>query len=116
MFNDYVNHFFEIKSKSEGLEKQIAKLQLNTLYGYFGRKLENIEAITVRSKDFRHYLSTCLVKNYVRFDKDLILILIEANKSEEFYKDLEKIAKVDKDNRFTTPVKSNVAIASAITS
>ena len=36
VFNDFVTHFYNIKSHSNGAEKNIAKLMLNSLYGKFG--------------------------------------------------------------------------------
>jgi len=38
LFSSYVNTFYEIKRTSTGSEKAVAKLLLNNLYGYFGRK------------------------------------------------------------------------------
>jgi hypothetical protein len=38
LFSDFVNTFYEVKRTSTGAEKMIAKLLLNNLYGYFGRK------------------------------------------------------------------------------
>lgn len=38
LFSNFVHTFYEIKRTSSGAEKMIAKLLLNNLYGYFGRK------------------------------------------------------------------------------
>lgn len=38
LFSKYVHKFYEIKRTSTGAEKAKAKLLLNNLYGYFGRK------------------------------------------------------------------------------
>ena len=44
LFNDYVNHFHDLKKTAtvnkDFTRRQISKLHLNTLYGMFGRKLE----------------------------------------------------------------------------
>lgn len=42
LFTDYINYFYDIKKNSTGSTKFIAKLHLNTLYGYFGRKQDLI--------------------------------------------------------------------------
>lgn len=52
LFTDYVKHFYHIKNSSKGSKKFLAKLQLNTLYGIFGRKLDGIETINIYKKRF----------------------------------------------------------------
>lgn len=47
VFNDYVKEMFELKSKSVGAERWIAKLSLNSLYGTFARKQEVLKTVTV---------------------------------------------------------------------
>jgi hypothetical protein len=42
LFNDYIEHFYDIKKNSEGALSFIAKMQLNQLYGYFGRSRDLI--------------------------------------------------------------------------
>jgi hypothetical protein len=38
IFNDYIEYFYNIKRISKGAQRLIAKMHLNQLYGYFGRK------------------------------------------------------------------------------
>nr|YP_010192428.1 hypothetical protein LK379_mgp24 [Amanita sinensis]QZN08165.1 hypothetical protein [Amanita sinensis] len=38
IFNDYINYFYNIKKISTGALRYIAKMLLNQLYGYFGRR------------------------------------------------------------------------------
>lgn len=45
LFKDYIDEFMEIKMKTKGGERQIAKLFLNGLYGKFGSKIEKIKKI-----------------------------------------------------------------------
>lgn len=48
LFTEYVKHFYHIKNTNKGPKKVVAPLlQLNTLYGIFGRKLGSIETINV---------------------------------------------------------------------
>ncbi len=49
LFSNYVKTFFEIKRTSKGAENLIAKLLLNNLYGYFGRKQINIQTDNIKN-------------------------------------------------------------------
>ena len=40
LFDEYINHFMEIKTTTKGAEKAIAKLFLNNLYGKFAQAIE----------------------------------------------------------------------------
>lgn len=64
LFTDYVNHFYEIKKNSTGALKYISKLQLNTLYGIFGRRQEVIETIKIDPKDLPVYAAKYEIKLY----------------------------------------------------
>ena len=46
-FEDYVNHYYNIKKTSKGTKKQIAKLMLNSVYGKFGQKRANDKFYTL---------------------------------------------------------------------
>ncbi len=50
IFDKYVEHFFDKKRNSIGVEREQAKLQLNTLYGIFGRKQDSIETVNIYLK------------------------------------------------------------------
>jgi hypothetical protein len=51
-----------------GAQKAIAKLQLNALYGYFGRKQDLIETVNVNNKSLSKYLSTRVVKEKLKIN------------------------------------------------
>ena len=52
LFSSYVEHFYDKKKFSTtSAERLIAKMQLNQLYGIFGRKQELIETINIPKKD-----------------------------------------------------------------
>jgi DNA polymerase type B, organellar and viral len=49
LFENYINEFYKNKKISKGAERYIAKLHLNTLYGYFGRSLDLLETLIVKN-------------------------------------------------------------------
>jgi DNA polymerase type B, organellar and viral len=51
LFSDYVNHFYDKKRNSVGPERFIAKMQLNQLYGIFGRKHDLLETRNIYIED-----------------------------------------------------------------
>jgi hypothetical protein len=54
IFNKYVKHFYEIKSKAvDTVTRFLAKMHLNQLYGYFGRMRELIITQCVQSDKLR---------------------------------------------------------------
>jgi hypothetical protein len=63
LFSEYVNHFFSIKRNSSGFAKAMAKLQLNSLYGIFGRKLEQLSTIISNPNEGYNIASQFFLKN-----------------------------------------------------
>lgn len=59
VFNDYVNHFYNVKMNSTGSDRNIAKLMLNSLYGKFGMNpiMERIEILDTE-KAIEEYLNS----------------------------------------------------------
>lgn len=93
----------------------IAKLHLNTLYGIFGRKLDSLRTIAVRPSEEINILSKYPVKSIVNINENLNLFLIYDNVDFKLIKDANEELNI---NLLVQPrqlVKSNVAIASAIT-
>lgn len=106
-FNDYVDHFYETKSKSlDPIDKAIAKLMLNSLYGRMGMNEKTSEA---------KFFSIDQQVNYISLDKGNSNIEFLASINEDL--DLYTINRDDKDSATETFRKSfsNVAIAAAIT-
>ena len=62
LFNEYIDHFYDIKKNSVGSSRFIAKMHLNQLYGYFGRKLDVIETKVVDNEDLLYYFKTRLIE------------------------------------------------------
>lgn len=115
LFSEYVKHFYHIKNTSKGSKKFLAKLQLNTLYGIFGRKLDTIETINVYKKDLYKYLTTRLVKTYIEINNDKVTLLLHNNINPELINKLNLTLETNIIN-FQLSIRSNVAISSAITS
>ena len=99
LFKDYINSFYNIKKMSIGVERYIAKLHLNTLYGYFGRSFDLMETLIIKNDKIVNISKDHKIKNIYEINNEYSVVLI--NK------------KVDSNNSY---IKSNVAIASAVTS
>jgi len=97
-FKEYVNTFYKIKSTSLGVDKAIAKLLLNNLYGFFGRSYQLLKTVKINNDDIISFLK--------EFDSTIINI--------DELNDYSLIKYVDTNDNYQ--IKSNVAIASAITS
>jgi hypothetical protein len=115
LFSKYIEHFYDIKQNSSGSERFIAKMHLNQLYGYFGRKLDLIETINVLNKDIRYYASTRIIKSIIRINDDISTLLLHSNINNTLIAELNSILDIKISNKFKL-VKSNVAIAAAVTS
>jgi hypothetical protein len=121
LFSDYVDHFYD-KKKNAKLNKDeaskfIAKMQLNQLYGIFGRKQELIETVNIQKKYLIKYLTTRIVKAIININDNYSTLLISKNINVKILSQLNTYFQ-DKNYVFDSYqdlVKSNVAIASSIT-
>ena len=97
-FKDFVNTFYKIKSNSLGIDRFIAKLLLNNLYGFFGRSYRLIKTMKIDNSLINKFLTNTedTIINIETFDNHSLIKLIEINDNYQ--------------------IKSNVAISSAITS
>lgn len=67
-FTQFINEFYEHKSKAKGAAREFYKLCLNGCYGKFAQKPENEEIVILESEDIAHDLaSNPLYKNRIRF-------------------------------------------------
>lgn len=110
LFDKYVDHFYDIKRKSTGALKYISKLQLNTLYGVFGRKQEIIETINIHPNDLPIYAAKYEIKSVLEVSDKVWTILINSH-----IKNYSPMSNMDNPSKKQAIVKSNVAIASAVT-
>jgi hypothetical protein len=122
IFKDYVEHFYNKKKMSTGAERFIAKMHLNQLYGIFGRRLDIIETVNVDATTLEILMLSNVIKSIIKLDNNLYAVMIQENKSESgagnnILEDLDSVVStVNKDKTFEVPIKSNVAIAAAVTS
>lgn len=115
LFNKYVDHFYNKKKKSTGASRFIAKMHLNQLYGIFGRKQDIIETINIYKHELPKYLTTKIIKSVIEINDDIVALLIQNNINYDIIKDLNIYLETDISNNYSQ-VKSNVAIAAAVTS
>lgn len=114
LFNDYINHFYDKKATSTGAERFISKMHLNQLYGVFGRKQEVFTAINVTNEEFEKYLATHIIRTVIDLG-NIKTILFASNIATHILEGLNSTY----NSTIQSPhfnIKSNVAIASAVTS
>lgn len=115
LFNKYIEDFYEIKKNSEGPQRIIAKMHLNQLYGYFGRKLELIETVNIHKDELIDYILTRIVKTIIEVDDNTLTLLLCSNLHEDLILFLNKAITLNVQNKLNHQFKSNVGIASAVT-
>ena len=118
VFTNYVNHFYNEKKISSGSERFIAKMHLNQLYGYFGRKLDVIQTKNIYTDTLIEHIENYTVEAIIGINDLISTILVTCNLT---YKLNSGIAIKDDSLNLSLlspfkKVKSNVAIASAVTS
>ena len=118
LFNEYIDHFYDIKKNSVGSSRFIAKMHLNQLYGYFGRKLDVIETKVVDNEDLLYYFKTRLIESCIPVNDEKTLLLMGKNVNLDL---IQKLNEEFQDFRLGIQdsfqhVKANVAIAAAVTS
>ena len=108
---------YQIKSTTTGPERWIAKLLLNSLYGIFGRRQETLKTVVVSNSMLPDFLGSHIVKTIIPIDNDNSIILMVENISSELVGALNSvISDFNMKPSEGRKVKSNVGIASAITS
>lgn len=90
-------------------------LLCHTLYGILGRRLQTIKTINIFNKDLYYYISTKFIKSIITINENISTILIHNNINIELIKDLN-LTLESNFSSFELQIKSNVAIASAVTS
>jgi hypothetical protein len=114
LFSKYIDHFFEKKKLSSGATRFIAKMHLNQLYGYFGRRQDLIETINVFNKDLNLYASYRIIKTIIRINNEISTILLHCNLNQELINELNSKFELNIKSSFKN-VKTNVSIAAAVT-
>ena len=65
IFTRYVEEMYRLKKEAVGAERFIAKLLLNSLYGKFGMKQEQLKTVIIKKADLSIYLSTHILRRRV---------------------------------------------------
>jgi len=90
-------------------------MHLNSLYGMFGRKLNTLKTIAVKSNELNNIMNKFPIKTLIELNDDLILALIHYNLDYNLINKLKVELSPDFYNHIQQLIKSNIAIASAIT-
>ena len=115
IFNNYIDYFYNIKKFATGALRFIAKMHLNTLYGYFGRKKTLIETKNVYKNELKDYYNFYTIFAEININKIISTILMSSNLDYNFINELKEHTKLDLVSNFRR-VKSHVGIAAAVTS
>ena len=117
-FNSYVDHFYDKKKISNSkAERLIAKMHLNQLYGIFGRRRDILESKNVYTKDLWKYVGKYIIKNIISINDEISTILFINNLNPNIVKEVNT-GLIDGDfssKASFNEIKSNVAIAAAVT-
>lgn len=60
-FNNYVNHFYELKKNAVGPDRVFVKLMLNSLYGYFGQASVRPKTMVLQQPMINIISNCCLI-------------------------------------------------------
>lgn len=114
LFSGFIHHFHDIKKNSVGSEREMAKLQLNNLYGYFGRRQIGLMTINVKTDQLELLLSTRIVKTIIEINNEYCTVLCYSNINTKMLEALNsQFNNIGSDYHY---IMSNVAIAAAVTS
>lgn len=114
LFDDYIAHFYSIKQHSVGAERFIAKMHLNQLYGYFGRKLDLLETVNIDIDELDLYVRTRIIKSMIPVNPDTMTLLLYNYLDDQILSKVNDKLPINVTSNYAF-VKSNVGIASAVT-
>jgi hypothetical protein len=115
LFNDYIQHFYDIKKNASGGLRFIAKMQLNQLYGYFGRSRDLIITQNVNREELNNILLIRIVSNVIKINNDTFIVLMHGNLNHNLIKQIKDHIDLTGLKDINKNVKSNVAISAAVT-
>jgi hypothetical protein len=90
-------------------------MHLNTLYGVFGKTQDVLETININNKDLDKYIASRIIKSIIEIDDNKSCILLNNNIDNTILSKLN----IELESNLTSKsydIKSNVAIAAAVTS
>jgi hypothetical protein len=115
IFTKYIHFFYNIKKFATGAMRAISKMHLNTLYGTFGRRKTLIETRNIYTKDLNKYYGHYTIFSEIIINANISTILMSSNLDLDLMKEIKGDTTLDLITSFRN-VKSNVAIAAAVTS
>ncbi len=77
LFTDYVDHFYEVKANTKGPVRAIAKLSLNSLYGFFGRSMDTLKTMIVGSHEVEDLTKVLNIKSIIKINDQKSLLLLD---------------------------------------
>jgi len=114
IFSKYIEYFYNIKKHSTGASRLIAKMHLNQLYGYFGRRKTLIETKNVLTKDLIKYYGSYTIFSEIKINDNISTILMSSNLDYSLINEIHSDTHLNLLTSFRN-IKSNVAIAAAVT-
>jgi hypothetical protein len=90
-------------------------MHLNTLYGYFGRKKTLVETRNVYKHELKDYYGFHTIFSEININEEITTILMSSNLDYDLINDIKENTGLELLSKFRK-VKSNVAIAAAVTS
>jgi DNA polymerase type B, organellar and viral len=115
IFSKYIEFFYNIKNFAIGPLRFMAKMHLNSLYGYFGRKKTLIETKNVFKNEISQYYGTYTIFAEIDINKEISTILMSSNLDYNLINEIKQETGKVLLTKFRK-VKSHVGIAAAVTS
>ena len=91
LFNEYIDHFYNIKKQSKGAARFIAKMHLNQLYGYFGRTQDTIVTHNVTRAELKQLMLTSCIDAVMKINDNLFVVLVKGNLSQSMIQGLNQM-------------------------
>jgi hypothetical protein len=114
IFTNYIKYFYNIKKFATGALRLIAKMHLNQLYGYFGRRKTLIETKNVYKKDLTQYYGSYTIFSEISINENISTLLMSSNLDYDLINEIKGSTGLDLMTSFRN-VKSHVGIAAAVT-
>nr|UEP17224.1 hypothetical protein [Lactarius zonarius] len=115
IFSKYISYFYNIKKISTGAMRLIAKMHLNQLYGYFGRRKTLIETKNVHKSELFEYYGKYTIFSEIDINEQISTLLMSSNLDYDLINEIKSDTDLDVITNFRN-VKSHVGIAAAVTS
>ena len=107
LFSEFVQDFYSLKKNSKGSDRDIWKIILNSLYGKFGQKYQNMELISfneLKDNDYSFYLKVLYFKGLKKQK------FIFNDKTISIYDDFITISEKDSSYKYNPLVASEISM------